>query len=215
MDPYPVTPNETRSSAHPGVLHRPARCQTRPIDTDRPDQASDPFILPFPTVHGRRHTQQGTPCAPPWLWYHRSSSCSARGFIFMVMARVICQSRQQQHQHHCPVTEKKNLWRRRGEERQVQEGPSLRRRSAFAVKQRSVSIFLPSLQKQSKQPIKPQKQTSVVKTTYQIPPGPTLVPRIVESRGPQRHPAPDRVQNLPESCWSCEPLKDIPFNLPV
>jgi len=42
MGPYPVTPNETRSSAHPGVCcARPARCQTRPIDADRPDLASD------------------------------------------------------------------------------------------------------------------------------------------------------------------------------
>ena len=88
----------------------------------------------------------------------------------------------------------KILRRTRREERQVLPGPSLRRPSAFAVKQRSLHI-LPS--PQSKQPIKPQKQTSVVKTTYQIPPGPTLVPRIVGFRGPQRHPAPDRVQNLP------------------
>jgi hypothetical protein len=98
-----------------------------------------------------------------------------------------------------------------GKENEVQEGPSLRpclRRSAYAAKQRSLSS--PPIP-----PITPQKQTSVVKTTYQIPPGPTLVPRKLEFPGPQRHPAPDRVQNLQSRVGHVNHLEDFPFNLPV
>lgn len=57
---------------------------------------------------------------------------------------------------------------------------------------------VPPLEKCPSNQLSPKnKLVRVVKTTYQIPPGPTLVPRILESRGPQPHLVPDRVQNLP------------------
>jgi hypothetical protein len=61
--------------------------------------------------------------------------------------------------------------------------------------------------RKSKQPSKPQKQTRVVKMTYQIPPSPILVPRIVIFHGPQHHPAPDQVQNLPSCVGHVNHLK--------
>jgi hypothetical protein len=95
----------------------------------------------------------------------------------------------------------------------VQEGPESP--PPFGNSRETTITSSNPLHNQSKQPIKPQKQTSVVKTTYQIPPGPTLVPRIVESRGPQRHPAPDPVQNLPSRVGHLNRFMVFPFNLPV
>jgi hypothetical protein len=138
--------------------------------TDR-TSAGFRFILVSPTVHGRRHTQQGTPAVVVLGdSFDTDTNTTALSHKFFY-----------------------GDGGGRREERVDLPGPSLRRRPAFAVKHPIPSRKV----KQSNQPIKPQKQTSVVKTTYQIPPGPTLVPRIVKSRGPQPHPAPDRVQNLP------------------
>jgi hypothetical protein len=70
----PVTPNETRSSAHPGLslysmhVQRGARLsQSTPTDRTR---LGFRFNCPRTAPLTARH--------PPWLWHHRSSSCSAR-----------------------------------------------------------------------------------------------------------------------------------------
>jgi hypothetical protein len=47
----------------------------------------------------------------------------------------------------------------------------------------------------TKQPIKPNREI-IIKTTYQIPPGPIHVPRIARFRAPPLRPVRVRVQNL-------------------
>jgi hypothetical protein len=179
----------------------------------------------LPTVHGRRHT------ATPWLWHY----CTARvvvvlgdSYSMVDGTRDLSSCHPVIHFSFCPAQtptptpppcQIKIFWRTRREENSGPSWTETESPPTFGICRETTITqhILPSplLQKQSKQPIKPQKQTSVVKTTYQIPPGPTLVPRIVKSRGPQRHPAPDRVQNLPIKLGHVNPLKDFPFNLPV
>jgi hypothetical protein len=136
----PVTPNETRSSAHPGLC----LCEV-PDSANRHRMAGPAFNCPRTAPHTARH------------WHPMAV---ARVVVVLGDSSVICQSA---HQHHRPVTHKKNLWRGRREGRKA--GPSWTESPPPFGLCRETTItqhILPSPpEKLSKQPIKPQKQTSM------------------------------------------------------
>jgi hypothetical protein len=185
----PVTPNETRSSAHPGLC----LCEV-PDSANRHRMAGPAFNCPRTAPHTARH------------WHPMAV---ARVVVVLGDSSVICQSA---HQHHRPVTHKKIYGGGGGkEERQVLPGPSLRRRSASAVKQRSLSISSHPLQKncQSNQLSPKNKlvcgQDNISNTTR--PHSRPSYSRIPRTSAPSSSKPSSKSA---EPCWSCEPLEDIP-----